>query len=83
MPDCPQCGKNLHVPEVTKTNVETYGKPAIVKTLCCGKPITLHRVVTFRAYKYYGKQTTDDWGNPIEAERAVTKEDLLCLDMRH
>lgn len=65
---CPHCLKALQVPNAAEYNVENYGHPALVKALCCGKPITLRRVVCLAADISYTQETEDDWGNEFIKE---------------
>lgn len=43
-------------------NVETYGKSAVARTMCCERLVTISRVTTFRVSKYEGQEKKDDWG---------------------
>ena len=65
---CPHCLKDLQVSNAAEYNVEAYGKPALVKALCCGKPITLRRVVYLAADIAYTQENADDWGNEFIKE---------------
>ena len=66
---CPYCGKNLTVLTSAVTNVENYGKPVLVSSECCHKPIRLTRVVRVDAKpQAVGNRKTDDWGQPFAKE---------------
>lgn len=63
---CPNCNKDLNVPDVAERNMESYGKDVLVRTLCCGGPVRLSPVFSYTAYTYFGNVTEDDWGNKFK-----------------
>lgn len=65
---CPHCEKRLQVSNAAEHNVESYGHPALVKALCCGKPIKLRRVISLAADIAHTQETHDDWGNEFVKE---------------
>ena len=58
--DCPNCGKELKIPDRAKAYMESYVQPCAVKTLCCGGIVECYPHVTFKADKTV--KTEDDWG---------------------
>lgn len=58
---CPHCDQELKADMTAFYNVETYGKSAVARTMCCERLVTISRVTTFRVSKYEG-QEKDDWG---------------------
>lgn len=65
---CPHCNDELILRAAAWYNVEQYGSSAKVFTICCQQPITLSRVVSFRATptEISGE---DDWGFTQDDER--------------
>lgn len=63
---CPHCKQDLHLPSYAERNMESCGNPCLTVALCCGKPVRVHPVTTFRATAYTGEQTHDDWGKAIK-----------------
>lgn len=64
---CPQCSKSVKIPDVVYLNVETYGKPSVIMTDCCKKPIVVRLKTSFILSEYRGGGDTDHWGNKIKA----------------
>ncbi len=59
---CPQCGKELQIPNNTQMNIDNYVSPTLTITKCCGKLVKLYPHITFNAVKYEGEEDEDDWG---------------------
>lgn len=60
---CPACSKPLQVRDVAEYNMDSYGNPVLVSTLCCRTLLTLYPVRSFNVRPYHGKETSDDWGH--------------------
>lgn len=62
---CPHCGKELQLRTYVSHNVASYGGHAVGTTVCCGKPVTVRRIITFDITPYHGNKRCDDWGVPF------------------
>jgi hypothetical protein len=60
---CPNCQKNLLVPNYAYGNIDAYDSTVHVTTECCKTIVTMCQVRTYKVYKSY-KQDVDDWGIP-------------------
>lgn len=63
---CPHCEQELKIENYVPYNVSSDGKPATGKSLCCGKGVTLRRVIYLTAERYTGTNKVDDWGVKYE-----------------
>ena len=59
---CPQCGKELDIPDNTYMNMQSYNQSCLTITKCCGKLVNTYPIFSYTATKYEGENTTDDWG---------------------
>ena len=72
--ECPYCKQELKVPPYAINNTLIYGSVAHVRTMCCQKPIALHRVQSIKYTKDYTTNLKDDWGEPYD-HRHILFED--------
>ena len=70
---CPHCDNSPDdfphkevLPTYAVHNAESYGKPVMVNSVCCNKPIRVRPVVVLHLTAYEGTATEDDWGHPIK-----------------
>lgn len=60
---CPHCGNDLLLPDNTLTNMESYMKPVVSVTTCCGALVNLIPSLTFRVSELHNStRMEDDWG---------------------
>lgn len=71
MSKCPHCNQEMHLEEHVRRNVETYGKPVLVALSCCGRAVTVGRIVSFSISAYNGERTEDDWGDEIKTGKVL------------
>ena len=60
---CPNCQKDLLVPNYAYGNVDAYNSTVNATTKCCGTIVTIRQVRTYIVSKSH-KQDIDDWGVP-------------------
>ena len=60
---CAYCDQELKIHQGHEWNVEMYGGFRLTKTLCCGKPYQIKRVVMIEAIPVNTENTEDDWGS--------------------
>lgn len=63
--NCPWCSKELDVPDYAVINATTYRNRVKVVTNCCGNMVSVTPLYSYRATKYTGTETVDDWGNSV------------------
>lgn len=63
---CPHCNQLLRVASAAIHNVDSYGQPVTAKAYCCGRGVGIAPIKQYRVYKYDGKNTEDDWGQPLK-----------------
>ncbi len=60
---CPHCNETLDVPMYAEHNASAYPEPVNVVTRCCGKMVTMKRVVSISVR--VSDATVDGWGNKV------------------
>ena len=69
MDACPNCSKELQIPEVAYRNADQYGRSCVTVTRCCGAGVRMTPVRSYRISAYQGREDQDDWGNKLKANR--------------
>lgn len=64
--ECPHCKKPIKLPAHATGNMEAFGRPVLVNTECCHKPVQCYPRTVYSAHEYLGNKTEDDWGSPIK-----------------
>ncbi len=64
---CPHCGKELDVGHIPSLHMERYGNPILVKTECCGKPVSCTPYLAYSVRPYFGPRGEDDWGSEFDS----------------
>ena len=77
---CPQCNKELDVPQHAIGNMDVYNNKLLVNTECCGFPVVLIPQRSYTVLPYTGVKKEDDWGNPIK--RVAPQEYIQLLEQR-
>lgn len=63
---CDECGKEVVFNENVLLNIESYRKPVIAISKCCGIAYIVSPRMSYNVFPYKGKNVEDDWGNPIK-----------------
>jgi len=66
--ECPYCSGDVEFEPYVEYNAETYGRPVVGKTKCCGKGLLVVPVTRcyVRALSEFDERKTDDWGDVLE-----------------
>lgn len=66
MISCPHCSQPLAFEPYVEYNAANHDKPVLGRAQCCGKGVTVSRVVSLRYSAYEGTAQEDDWGVPLQ-----------------
>ncbi len=78
MSTCPYCGLELKIDTSVSRNVLSYGKPVLIRSPCCHKPLTVYPInIVGLAPSLRSESGEDDWGDtyyPASFEDVINHE---------
>ena len=65
--ECPNCKKELKIPNSVYRNLETYsvGGSKLIASECCKTGFIVKMKVSYQITEYTGDLKVDEWGNDI------------------
>ena len=72
---CPNCKKDISIPERVYRNLETYkvGGMALTISECCNAGFLVKMEVSYKTTPYTGIEKEDEWGYKIKKQKGVTQ----------